>query len=46
MVHQLSLYNRMLAEIQGLDPRYAHVVLGTGEIETVDLRDTPHFIGA
>lgn len=37
VVHQLSLYNRMLAEIQGLDPRYAHVVLGTGEIETVDL---------
>src|SRR4051794_14158281 len=37
VVHQLSLYNRMLAEIQGLDPRYAHVVLGTGDIETVDL---------
>ena len=37
VVHQLSLYNRMLAEIQGLDPRNAHVVLGTGEIETVDL---------
>jgi len=37
VVHQLSLYNRMLAEIQELDPRYAHVVLGTGEIETVDL---------
>jgi uncharacterized protein len=27
----------MLADMQGLDPRYAHVVLGTGEIETVDL---------
>lgn len=37
VVHQLSLYNRMLAEIQSLDPRYAQVVLGTGEIETVDL---------
>jgi predicted RecB family nuclease len=37
VVHQLSLYNRMLAEIQGRDPRYAHVVLGTGEIEAVDL---------
>jgi predicted RecB family nuclease len=37
VVHQLSLYNRMLADVQGLDPRYAHVVLGTGEIETVHL---------
>jgi len=37
VVHQLSLYNRMLAEIQEVEPRYAHVVLGTGDIETVDL---------
>ena len=37
VVHQLSLYNRMLAEVQGVDRRYAHVVLGTGEIETIDL---------
>jgi len=37
VVHQLSLYNRMLGEIQGLDSRYAHVVLGTGDIQTVDL---------
>ena len=37
VVHQLSLYNRMLAEIQGLEVRYAHVVLGTGDLETVDL---------
>ena len=27
----------MLAEIQALDVRYAHVVLGTGDLETVDL---------
>lgn len=37
VVHQLSLYNRMLTEIQGLDVRCAHVVLGTGDLETVDL---------
>jgi predicted RecB family nuclease len=37
VVHQLSLYNRMLTEIQGFDARYAHVVVGTGEIETIDL---------
>ena len=37
VVHQLSLYNRLLAEIQGVDPRYAHVVLGNGETDTVDL---------
>jgi len=37
VVHQLSLYNRMLTEVQGFDARYAHVVLGTGEIETIDL---------
>jgi predicted RecB family nuclease len=37
VVHQLSLYNRMVAEVQGLDLRYAHVVLGTGGIQTVDL---------
>lgn len=37
VVHQLSLYNRMLTEIQGFDARYAHVVLGTGEITTIDL---------
>lgn len=37
VVHQLSLYNRMLAEAQGLDARFAHVVLGTEEVETIDL---------
>jgi predicted RecB family nuclease len=37
VVHQLSLYNRMLVAIQGHDPRHAHVVLGTGATETVDL---------
>lgn len=37
VVHQLSLYNKMLTEIQERDTRYAHVVLGTGEVETVDL---------
>jgi predicted RecB family nuclease len=37
VVHQLSLYNRMLSEIQGLDLRYAHVVRGTGDTEIVDL---------
>jgi uncharacterized protein len=37
VVHQLSLYNRMLGDVQDLDRRYAYVVLGTDEIETVDL---------
>lgn len=37
VVHQLSLYSRMLAGIQGGRPERAHVVLGTGDIEVVDL---------
>jgi predicted RecB family nuclease len=37
VVHQLSLYNRLLTEVQGVDVRYAHVILGTGEMETIDL---------
>lgn len=37
VVHQLSLYNRMVAKIQGWDAGRAHVVLGTGTIETLDL---------
>jgi predicted RecB family nuclease len=37
-VHQLSLYNRLLAELQGFDPHTAHLILGDGSVETIDLR--------
>ena len=31
VVHQLCLYNRLLAEKQGLEPENAYVILGSGE---------------
>lgn len=36
-VHQLSLYNRMLAAIQGHMPAYAYLVLGDGKTEAIEL---------
>jgi uncharacterized protein len=38
VVHQLSLYNRLLAMVQGWEPVHAHVVLGDGSTETIELR--------
>ena len=38
VIHQLSLYNRLLAAVQGFDPGMAHLILGDGSIEHVDLR--------
>lgn len=37
VVHQLSLYNRLLARVQGYEPSHAHVVLGDASTETIDL---------
>ena len=37
MVHQLSVYNRLLAKVQGHEPRSAHIVLGDGTAAAVDL---------
>ncbi len=36
-VHQLLLYSRLLAEIQGCDPGRAHVILGDGTREAIEL---------
>jgi predicted RecB family nuclease len=38
VVHQLSLYSRLVAAVQGLDPELAHVVLGDGRTVTIVLR--------
>jgi predicted RecB family nuclease len=38
VVHQLSLYNRLVAEVQGVEAWHAHVVLGDGSREAIDLR--------
>ena len=38
VVHQLSLYNRLLAAVQGSTPALAHLVLGDGSVSTIDLR--------
>jgi predicted RecB family nuclease len=38
VVHQLSLYNRLLAAAQGYEPACAHLVLGDGSRVAVDLR--------
>lgn len=35
-VHQLCLYNRLLARAQGYEPTLAHVVLGDGETVALD----------
>jgi uncharacterized protein len=37
VVHQLSLYNRLLARIQGVEPPVAYLILGDGSIEAVEL---------
>lgn len=36
-VHQLLLYSRLLAAVQGLMPARAHVILGDGSSETIEL---------
>ena len=38
VVHQLSLYSRLLGKVQGLEPEIAHVVLGDGSSVAVELR--------
>jgi predicted RecB family nuclease len=38
VVHQLCLYNRLLAAVQGVDVGTAHLVLGDGSIVATDLR--------
>ena len=38
VVHQLSLYNSMLASVQGVTPAYAHLILGDESEHAVDLR--------
>lgn len=38
VVHQLSLYSRLLAQLQGAQPALAHVVLGDGRQEAIELR--------
>jgi uncharacterized protein len=40
---QLSLYSRAVAEIQGVSPARAHVVVGTGERISVVLADVQHY---
>lgn len=36
-VHQLILYSRLLADLQGRMPKRAHVILGDGSRETVEI---------
>src|SRR3954470_11827944 len=38
VVHQLSLYNRLLADVQGYEPEHAFVLLGDETEERVELR--------
>ena len=38
VVHQLGLYNRLLALIQGIEPALAHLILGDGSTVPIDLR--------
>ncbi len=38
VVHQLSLYNRLLATVQGFEPAFADLVLGDGSTVVIDLR--------
>lgn len=38
VVHQLSLYNRLLGALQGFEPALAHLILGDGSSAAVDLR--------
>lgn len=37
-VHQLCLYSELLGEMQGVVPEHAHVILGDGESEPIELR--------
>lgn len=37
-VHQLCLYSHLLGVVQGVEPKYAHVVLGNGTSVPVELR--------
>lgn len=38
VVHQLSLYNGLLAHVQGLEPALAHLILGDGSEVAIELR--------
>jgi uncharacterized protein len=38
VVHQLSLYNRLLANVQGFEPALAFVLLGDGTEQPVELK--------
>jgi uncharacterized protein len=38
VVHQLSLYSRLVGEIQGIPPELAHVILGDGTTVPIELR--------
>jgi uncharacterized protein len=38
IVHQLSLYNRLLAELQGHESNTAHLILGDGSVSSIELR--------
>jgi predicted RecB family nuclease len=38
VVHQLSLYTRLLAFVQGVEPAEAHLILGDGSTVAIDLR--------
>ena len=38
MVHQLSLYSRLAAGVQGVEPSHAYVILGDARSETIELR--------
>ncbi len=38
VVHQLSLYNRLVASVQRFEPAQGHLVLGDGSVVAIDLR--------
>jgi predicted RecB family nuclease len=38
VVHQLSLYSRLMAAVQGVEPTLAYVILGNGDMEAFELR--------
>jgi len=38
VVHQLSLYSRLVAQLQGTEPERASVILGDGREESIELR--------
>ena len=45
-VLQLVLYSDLLADVQGVAPKFAHVELGTGERATLRLADYAHYARA